>query len=139
MKINFDKYVADPKLEEDGVWLEFDGLRCRIARTDSKKYNRAMERHKKAIGAHLVAKSPDLANKVVRLAMADATFLEFEGEVEIAGKVYTNSNENRYELLTILKDLFYWVINQSNEIANFQNEAHAEEAETLKSGAPVEP
>lgn len=136
---NLNEFVTDKKLDEEGVWLSFNGLRCRIANQSSNKYARAMTRHRKAIGEHIVRKSEKKAQEVVILAMADTVFLEFEGEVNLGSGVLTNSTESRVKMLKECTPFLQWVVNQANEIENFQKEVASEQEETLKSSPPLEP
>lgn len=133
MEINSIK--TDPNLALDGVWIDFeDDARVKIAANGNPAHQRALAKHAKKFGNRL-KRDPLAGRELAAEAMADAIVLDWEGFTE-NGEPLPCTRENKIKLLNI-PAFADWAASQCQDIANFQKEATAEDAETLKSQPDV--
>ena len=102
------RFRTNPKLAEEGVWVDFGGgIRVKIARFSSKKSmgaRRRLEKPYRGVSARTGNLPPDLAEKITIEQMAEAIVLDWEGVSYREQENFPYSVENA---LTILSDPEY--------------------------------
>lgn len=135
MPIKLSQVSADPK-KIDGTWIEFgDGCRFKLASTTRDAYQKALTRARPKSRFEL--EKDDAGMKIVTVAVREACLLDWEGIVEEDGVTpipFSVENKKRIMDVPLFRE---FITAAANEISNFQEEAKAEDAATLKSGAGV--
>jgi len=128
MELNELKF-DDAKM--DGVWVEYGDARFLIRSTQSKAYQRAVQREQKKYSPHEVRKNPEVQTKIAIEAAAVAIVVDFEGVTE-NGAPLENTLENRRKLMAApaLRD---WIADQATDLSNFQQGGEEADSADLKS------
>lgn len=128
--MELNELLTDENLAAKGKWLKFGtDAELLIASSNSPKYKSAIRRHTANQPKHKLRTDGKLQDKIVAEAIADAILLDFRG-ITKDGQPLQNTRENRLLLLTSAPVLEF-VANEMENLANFQEEAAQEEAETL--------
>lgn len=133
--MNLREHTTDKNKSSKGVWKEFDGAQFLIAASNTPAYTRALSAATKRFPINKIRKDAALAAQAAREAMADAVLLDWKGVNDGPNEVKC-TRENKLALLEIeaFRD---WLATEAQDVSNFQAEAMAEDAETLKSGRDV--
>jgi hypothetical protein len=129
------RLTTNPDKDENGIWLSFDDAEFKIASSHSRRYRDALAAQVRKIPQH-ARQSIAKIDEATIAAMAKGVLLDFRG-IEENGQPLENTEANRVKLLSI-PTIREWVAEQSQTLANFQQEALAEDVQDMKSVPPLE-
>lgn len=118
---------------ETGVWLEFDGAQFLVASIKGTAFSTAVARRSRKLNPAEMKKKPELFLQLQTEVIADKILLDWKG-VEDNGEPVPCTRENKLRVLA-LPEFREWLETASSDMENFRQEATAEDAEALKSGA----
>lgn len=115
-------YRTDRAAEEEGVWIDLDDqTTVRVARSNSKRFAEALNKHRKphrqAIRSGTLPE--ETADAIVIGAIADAVLLDWKGLQE-DGKEVPATLENRVRVLSQYPDFRNVVAELAADMANFR-------------------
>lgn len=140
----YAQFKTDERFESEGIWLEFDTFRVKMARAGggNKRFARTLETltkpYRRAIRMEEMSNDRSLA--LLREAYASSIILNWEvkqdGEwvkgIEASdGSLLSFTKENVIETLTNLPDLFQYIMDEATKMSLFREEVREEEAGNL--------
>lgn len=128
MNISDFKVATDKK---DGVWLPFEDAEFLVAYAHRPEFNRVTARISKKYPAYKLKADPSLYQQMTVEIIADCILLAWRN-VNENGTPLACTPENKLKLLAI-EPFREWISNESRELANFREEALAEDAGQAKS------
>ncbi len=143
MPLNIGKFIADPKPQEEGVWINFDedqGVAFKIAYIGNAKYERkfsqlSLKARRKTRGREL---DPRAFTQLTNTAMIGTILLDWRG-LKDDDKEFTFNEENAERLLKESKVFRDFIQEEAMILDNFQTlDTEAKEdgpTGDLKSGA----
>lgn len=119
-------FATDPKVEQEGVWLEYPSydfaIRVRRAgetnRTFAQRMDAKLKPYKRALDTGTM--DPTVLLRVSREVWAETIVVEWKGVVDEKGKEMPLTRDNVIKLFTDLPDLFNDVIMQSKDAGLFR-------------------
>ena len=123
--------------ENEGVWLTYDGdIEVKIARFGNDRYQKIAEALYKPVKKQLQRGSlgSKRATELASKAVAKGIIVDWRGIEDDDGNLIPFSEEKAIEFMLNpkLKDFKDWIANESQSIANFENEVLEEEVELVK-------
>lgn len=109
----YKTYKTDPKIEEDGRWLDYfgEGIEIKIARAGgaNKKYMRCAEKFRRKFKRQieLDRMSDDVALKEGIEVYADSVILDWKGVKDENEELLPFNRENVIKVMNDLPDLFF--------------------------------
>lgn len=133
MNISDFKVATDKK---DGVWLQFEDAEFLVAYAHRPEFNRVTARIAKKFPAYKLKADPALYQQMTIEIIAECILLDWKN-VNDGGVPLPCTLENKLKLLAI-EPFREWISNESRELANFREEALAEDAGHAKSGGDLD-
>ncbi len=130
--MDITKLKQDDNLAEAGVWVDFEDARFKICSTDSRRYRRVLTTLAKKRNPNRLRKDPEAMHEMTVEGMADGILLDWEGLQE-NGQPLHCTRENKMKVCQI-EAIRSFLATEAQDMTNFQQEALAEDADTLKSG-----
>ncbi len=127
--MKFNKLVADPKKEVEGVWVDVvEGCRLKIARLGNPEYDKVMQRltkpHRRLMRRGDLA--GDLMQDIVRRTMAKTILLDWEGIEDDDNKPIEFSPGEALKLLKKSDEFTEIVLDFARSLELFQEEEKEE-------------
>jgi hypothetical protein len=130
------KELRTDAAKENGVWIQFDDeTRFKLASRSRPEFTRAYEKARKKIPG-FKRDSAESNMTCLRTAVGEACVLGWENVKD--GETVVDFTPANVEMMLKIPAIFDWVVMNVTDVTNFQAEATAEDAETLKSGFGVE-
>lgn len=121
---NLEDLFADPKKEQEGVWVDFfGGSRLKIGSSENPVYKNALARLGKKHRLRLDSADPQFADTIRGLtceAMAEGLLLDWENIAFGPEGAVPYSKEKAKEALQRSSKLRNFVEEQANELSNFK-------------------
>lgn len=143
MSLDLDLFAVDQRKSDEGVWFTYDrspGLKVKIRSIECDDYTRAVERmrsvHTRGMrpGSSLPEKT---AAMITKRCVSDLLVVDWEGLKDKSGSQIPFSCDMCYEILSDDRyiDFYAWVLNQSTNIKNFEEEELDEAGKSSETGS----
>ncbi len=123
----YELLETDSNAEEEGIWVEIsDGVRIKIASTDSKRYREKVIQLLKPYRKILQAGGRIPDNKQEQIAIdsiVDGLLLDWDGVTDRKGKVLDFSRDNALKVVTELKKFRELIAEIAGEAETFNKQA----------------
>ncbi len=134
----YELLETDTDAEEDGIWVEIsDGVRVKIASTDSKRYREKVVQLLKPYRKILQAggRIPEAKQEQIAIeSIVDGLLLDWKGITDRGGKTMKFNRENALKVITELKKFRELISEIAGEAETFNK--HALEDAAKNSPAP---
>jgi len=130
----FSELKSDKQAEIDGVWTDYaPGFRVKIARMNNPEFEKALRRIRRPYLRRMRRGeiSEDVAEMIMRQAVAETILLGWEGLVDDDDKPIIYSKEKALELLSESREFFNEVFDMSRDAAIFREELQEEAEKNL--------
>lgn len=132
MEIN--ELMTDPKLERDGVWIEFDSeTSFKIASAETTSYLELIEAKLKPFRSAKRSGTFDheTRRRLSIEAIAEGVLLDWKG-VNMGGKPLPFTRDNAILVLSRVKEVLDFVSNSASDLSNFRAKEIQEGIDSLK-------
>lgn len=127
--MELNDFLTDENLAQKGKWLKLDDAQLLIASSNNPKYRAAIRKNSAGVTKQKLKTNAKVQDEFFLSSLADAIFLDFKG-ITHNGVPLENTRENRIALLRA-PSILDFVVEEMDNIANFQEEAAEAEAEVL--------
>ena len=118
------KFDEDVPLTDEGVWIDWNGSKFKIAHTSNMKFQRALARLQQPYKRKLDAGTMDPAKnrQILAQAMSEALLLDWQNVANKEGDVTPYSVDNGHKALIKSEDFRDFVSNFAMNLDNFRSE-----------------
>ena len=126
--MNLNRFITDPKLEQEGVWIDVEDVRLKIARVKNPKHEAAFAERMRPYRGRKLTEDEQL--EVLVQTMADHVLLGWEGTLTLDGEPLEYSRDNAVRALRI-RNFADMVTAIGSDLENFRNEQMRQAVEVL--------
>jgi hypothetical protein len=124
----------DSNLADAGVWVEFEDCKFKIRSTDSPTYRRILGKLAKKKNANRLKHDPEAMHEITVEGLADGILVDWSGKVEDNGVPLDFKNRQHRLAVCGVETIRTFLATEAQDLANFQQEATASEAEDFPTG-----
>ncbi len=121
-------------LADAGVWVSYEDCEFKIRSTDSPTYRRVLAKIAKKKNANRLRHDAEAMHEVTVEGLADGILVDWRGNLVDEGKQLDFSNRKHRLAVCEVESIRTFLATEAQDIANFQQEATAEDAAEFQAG-----